>query len=398
MREAFQRALHRRPSDRGTNVTGKIWALHDVSFDAMPGDVIGVIGRNGAGKSTLLKVLSRITEPTSGHVDIYGHVGSLLEVGTGFHQDLTGRDNVFLNGAILGMRRAEIQRKFDEIVAFAEVEAFIDTPVKRYSSGMYMRLAFAVAAFLDSEILMVDEVLAVGDVGFQKRCLGKMREVSRSGRTVLFVSHNMAAVESLCNRSFYFRDGRLEASGSPRDLIQQYLAAEAGPASGYVDLDVHPGRRPGSKALMRSVRVVDRPDQIASVRMGSTLSLTVRYDSDVAISPVLGLVVKNGYGQAVFGINNRIVRGYQFDQASHAASVTCQLPELPLMPGTYSIDLFLGDAYRDYDVILDAITFEVIAADVFGSGRLPDAECGSVFWPASWTYAPHDASVEPAAR
>ena len=197
LREAIMRKFRYGREHRRKPVT-HFWALSDVSFNVSPGEVVGIIGRNGAGKSTLLKILSRITEPTTGRIDLYGRVGSLLEVGTGFHQELTGRENVFLNGAILGMQRAEIAAKFDEIVAFAEVERFIDTPVKRYSSGMYLRLAFSVAAFLESEILLVDEVLAVGDASFQKRCLGKMRDISAGGRTVIFVSHNMAAIESLC--------------------------------------------------------------------------------------------------------------------------------------------------------------------------------------------------------
>ena len=199
-----------------------IWALKDVSFEVKRGEVIGVIGRNGAGKSTLLKILSRITEPTEGYADVYGRVGSLLEVGTGFHPELTGRENIFLNGAILGMKKAEIDQKFDEIVAFAEVEKFIDTPVKHYSTGMYLRLAFAVAAHLEPEILLVDEVLAVGDAQFQKKCLGKMGEVANEGRTVLFVSHNMSAVRSLCNSSILLREGRLKFEGDTKQAIQIY--------------------------------------------------------------------------------------------------------------------------------------------------------------------------------
>jgi lipopolysaccharide transport system ATP-binding protein len=286
------------------------------------------------------------------------------------------------------MRRAEITRKFDEIVAFAEVETFIDTPVKRYSSGMYMRLAFAVAAFLDSEILLIDEVLAVGDASFQKRCLGKMRDLSASGRTVLFVSHNMAAIESLCNRCLYFSNGRLEASGSPRAIITTYLSSDAAPATAVIDLASHAGRRAGCEPVLRSVSRVDT-DGSATVRMGGTLALQVDFQyARGAIAPVLGLVVRNSYGQPVFGINNRIVPGYRFETPSEAGSLICRVRDLPLMPGTYSADLYLGDAYRDYDVVHDAISFEVVAADVFGSGRLPDANCGSVFWPASWTYLP----------
>jgi homopolymeric O-antigen transport system ATP-binding protein len=205
-----------------------IWALKDVSFEVRRGEVIGIIGRNGAGKSTLLKILSRITEPTEGYADIQGRVASLLEVGTGFNQELTGRENIYLNGAILGMRRAEIDRKFNEIVAFAEVEKFIDTPVKHYSSGMRMRLAFAVAAHLESEILLIDEVLAVGDVAFQRKCLGKMGDVSRSGRTVLFVSHNMQAVRTLCKRAILLYDGRIHSSGDSDAMVEAYLQANTG--------------------------------------------------------------------------------------------------------------------------------------------------------------------------
>lgn len=214
-------ALRRRAADR----VQELWALRDVSFDVAQGEVVGFIGHNGAGKSTLLKVLARIVEPTSGVVQIRGRVGSLLEVGTGFHPDLTGRENVFLNGALLGMRRAEIARRFDEIVAFAEIERFLDTPVKRYSSGMYMRLAFAVAAHLEPEVLVVDEVLAVGDIAFQKKCLGKMSDVARDGRTVLFVSHNLQAVSNLCTRALVLSAGQLEFDGAARAAIDQYSAA-----------------------------------------------------------------------------------------------------------------------------------------------------------------------------
>ena len=231
-----------------------IWALKDVSFEVRPGEVVGIIGRNGAGKSTLLKILSRITEPTEGHVEIRGRVGSLLEVGTGFHPDLTGRENVYLNGAILGMRRGEIERKFDEIVDFSGVEKFIDTPVKRYSSGMRVRLGFAVAAHLDPEILLVDEVLAVGDVAFQKKCLGKMGSVARQGRTVLFVSHNMAAIIALCHRGILIDGGSVAMSGPSGDVVTRYLMADA-TLGGEVTLP--PATGDARKAFgFRSIRVL----------------------------------------------------------------------------------------------------------------------------------------------
>ncbi|PYS99994.1 MAG: ABC transporter ATP-binding protein [Acidobacteria bacterium] len=227
LRESLVSAV-RKPIDRMRRngpkaADSQFWALSDVSFDVTPGEVVGIIGRNGAGKSTLLKILSRITEPTNGKVELYGRVGSLLEVGTGFHPELTGRENIFLNGAILGMHREEIAKKFDEIVDFAEIEEFLDTPVKRYSSGMYMRLAFAVAANLEPEVLIVDEVLAVGDAEFQKKCLGKMRDVSQHGRTVLFVSHNIKAIQQLCDVCILLESGKLIAQGATPGVVQQYV-------------------------------------------------------------------------------------------------------------------------------------------------------------------------------
>lgn len=220
VRSVFQKAERR--DGNGDSI---LWALKDVSFEVNRGEVVGIIGRNGAGKSTLLKILSRITKPTEGQVEIHGRVGSLLEVGTGFHPELTGRENIYLNGSILGMKKVEINRKFDEIVAFAEVEDFIDTPVKRYSSGMYVRLAFAVAAHLEPEILVVDEVLAVGDAKFQKKCLGKMGDVAKEGRTVLFVSHNMQAVQSLCRSALLIEGGRIVASGNTKSVVARYLSS-----------------------------------------------------------------------------------------------------------------------------------------------------------------------------
>ena len=225
LRDEVERLWNRMCNRHEAQKKGAFWALRDVSFDVMPGEVLGIIGRNGAGKSTLLKILSRITQQTAGEIVMRGRVASLLEVGTGFHPDLTGRENIFLNGAILGMRRAEIRRKLDEIIAFAEVEQFIDTPVKRYSSGMYVRLAFAVAAHLEPEILIIDEVLAVGDSQFQKKCLGKMGDASREGRTVIFVSHNMVALQSLCQRAVWLNGGQLMGDGKADEVVTRYLEA-----------------------------------------------------------------------------------------------------------------------------------------------------------------------------
>ena len=265
------RMFHRASTDE------VFWALRDVSFDVKSGEVIGFIGLNGAGKSTLMKILSRITEPTEGRAVINGRTGTLLEVGTGFHPELTGRENIYLSGAILGMRRAEIDRKFDEITAFAEVERFLDTPVKRYSSGMYVRLAFAVAAHLESEVLLVDEVLAVGDVAFQKKCLGKMSEVGRQGRTVLFVSHNMVAVQNLCQRVLWLREGRLEADGPTSDVVRRYLSASASSQNERVWTD--PQTSPGNEKVRLRRVSVKRADAGPSdlISMSTPLMVEIEY-------------------------------------------------------------------------------------------------------------------------
>lgn len=278
--EAFhaplRRLRHKAKVDEEAATT--LWALRDVSFDIHPGEVVGIIGRNGAGKSTLLKILSRITEPSTGRIELYGRVGSLLEVGTGFHQELSGRENIFLNGAILGMGRAEIERKFDEIVAFAEVEKFIDTPVKRYSSGMYVRLAFAVAAYLEPEILLVDEVLAVGDARFQRRCLDKMKDVSRHGRTVLFVSHNMPAVTRLCERTILMDEGRVLSDGPSHRVVGMYLQSGLGTTAEREWSD--PAQAPGSEVVrLRAVRVRTREGEVTdSIDIRYPVSVEMEYD------------------------------------------------------------------------------------------------------------------------
>ena len=380
LRESLMKAL----SGKAQRSSGElIWALREVSFDAMPGDVIGIIGRNGAGKSTLLKILSRITEPTTGRIELYGRVGSLLEVGTGFHPELTGRENILLNGAILGMRRAEILRKFDEIVAFAEVEKFIDTPVKRYSSGMYLRLAFAVAAFLESEILLVDEVLAVGDASFQKKCLGKMRDVSHSGRTIFFVSHNMAAVEGLCNRCLFIKEGLLAGDGSPHELIAKYLVAEAVPENASRDLTQHVGRPGKMSSLMQKISLRSQLGLPASaIRMGEGFSLYLDFAGTRRFRPNLNLTVKNYFGVPVFTISTRVQKQYQIAEAITSGTLICHLRDLPLLQGTYSIDVYLGEEYANLDIVYDAISFEVLPADVFESGQIPLTSDGTIFWPA----------------
>jgi lipopolysaccharide transport system ATP-binding protein len=278
-----------------------LWALKDISFEVKQGEIIGIIGRNGAGKSTLLKILSKITTPSSGRAEVYGRISSLLEVGTGFHPELSGRENVYLNGTILGMRKREVDRKFDEIVSFSGVEKFIDTPVKRYSSGMKVRLGFAVAAHLEPDILIIDEVLAVGDAEFQKKCLNKMEDVGRNGRTVLFVSHNMPAVARLCGRSLLIEGGELIEDGRSDDVVKNYLCSGLGTmgAKEWNDLDTAPG---GEKARLRAVRVRSEDGEITdSIDIRKPLRIEMEYDllqSDQVLLPIFNL--KNERGQDVF--------------------------------------------------------------------------------------------------
>jgi lipopolysaccharide transport system ATP-binding protein len=323
------------------------WALKDVSFEVGRGEVIGIIGKNGAGKSTLLKVLSRITEPTEGWADIHGRVGSLLEVGTGFHPELTGRENVYLNGAILGMRRAEVRRKFDDIVSFAEVERFIDTPVKRYSSGMYLRLAFAVAAHLEPEILIVDEVLAVGDAAFQKKCLGKMESVAGAGRTVLFVSHDLTNIAVLCDSVLLLEGGRVKMAGPPAAVIEEYVrqGAAACPAVAW-DADTAPG-----DALARIVGVrasgqlVDGGDSFA---LQESVSLTVEFvvgGGGLRLNPVF--LVKNALGTTVFSTANYAEPEWGAKRyAPGRYRAECRIPAHLLNEGRYSTDVLLVQEMR----------------------------------------------------
>jgi len=364
------------------------WALRDVSFDVRRGDVVGIIGRNGAGKSTLLKILSRITEPSEGRARIRGRVASLLEVGTGFHPELTGRENIFLNGTILGMSRREIQQRFDEIVSFAEVERFLDTPVKRYSSGMYLRLAFAVAAHLEPEILIVDEVLAVGDVAFQKKCMARMGDVARGGRTILLVSHSLAAIESLCSTCLVIDKGRLKYVGPPASAVQRYLTQDAASAADEVALVGHAGRIADSRPAMQTIAVCDEAGTpTRAVRMGSRCSITVRFRHDAPIAPVLSLVVRTGAGMAVFSINNRIVAADAPVTPRDRGVVTATFDSLPLMPGSYLVDVFFGDAYADFDWIESATSFDVLEADVFGTGKIAPRGGGVVYCPATFVVA-----------
>jgi len=364
-----------------------IWALKDFDLEVKPGEVIGVVGRNGAGKSTLLKILSRITEPTTGRVELRGRVASLLEVGTGFHAELTGRENVFLAGAIHGMRRAEIIRKFDQIAAFADIERFLDTPVKRYSSGMYVRLAFAVAAHLEPEILLVDEVLAVGDIEFQRKCLGRMREVATGGRTVLFVSHNMVSIESLCGRAVLLEQGRKTMEGEPRHVVETYLASFRC-STGSVALGDRTDRVGGVHARFTDVHFYDADGHItASVPMGGNLTVEAEFVCNQTLSrPRFLVLFTNGMGQTIFHAKSHAAVDVMPD-AGKGGKVQCRFPALNLPPGMYSIALRLNDSVAQrVDGIEMAASIEVTEADVYGTGRGAQEPDDVMFMPAEWTW------------
>ncbi len=360
-----------------------VWALRNATFEVAHGEVVGIIGRNGAGKSTLLKILSRITEPTEGRAVINGRVGSLLEVGTGFHPELTGRENIYLSGAIMGMKRREIDRKLDEIVAFADIARFLDTPVKRFSSGMYVRLAFAVAAHLEPEILLVDEVLAVGDTAFQKKCLGKIGDVAREGRTVLFVSHNMAAVLDLCQTVHWLDRGMLADTGAPLRVVQNYLSF--GQASSEIDLVNHAGRRAGSKQAMAKARLLSNGVPAASFRSGDPFELEVEVTCGDATFPELslGFILKDGVGFNLFA-TNMAQYGQAVENAEGCVTLRMSMDQLPLSPGAYGLSLFLGNGTYDIDAVENAIQFDVLWNPELNLS-FPQPHWGPLYVSVKWT-------------
>ena len=370
---------------RGNSNAPELWALKDVSFEVAPGDVVGIIGRNGAGKSTLLKVLSRICEPTTGRVELYGRVASLLEVGTGFHPELTGRENIFLNGSILGMTRKEIETKFDEIVAFAEVEKFIDTPVKRYSSGMYVRLAFAVAAHLEPEILVVDEVLAVGDAAFQKKCLGRMRDVASTGRTVIFVSHNMAAVSSLCSKAMVLWEGKVEYPlGDVEGAVQQYLTQVHKITK--TKLADRTDRQGNGKVRIKDFVAFDKNgNELEYLATGQEIDFRIYYSSNETNlqNVAVAIGISSNSGSFVSMLSNQVA-GDTFETIARDGYFNCKIKKLPLMPGSYTAGLIV----RANDVILDwiqqAVTLIVEPGDFYGTGRMPPASHSGVLLEQEW--------------
>ena len=360
LRESLTLAIRQpfRSNSKGTHET--IWALKDVSFEVAPGEVVGIIGHNGAGKSTLLKVLSRITEPTAGRVELFGRVGSLLEVGTGFHPELTARENIYLNGAILGMRHDEIKRKFDEIVDFAEVEKFIDTPVKHFSSGMYVRLAFAVAAHLEPEVLIVDEVLSVGDAPFQKKCLGKMNDVARAGRTVLFVSHNLGAVSQLCSRGIILKNGRVVFDGNAPDAVTTYVE-DMRSASSSVTFENEPGKN--MQILSMSVVSPDG-EEISTHPHTESFSVVVKYRVDkwtIGAHVCLDVFTENGT-RLLWATDVESIDDLSVERKSGLYTARITIPEMVLTPGFYyfTTGIYAPGTMKVFDHRENAVSIEIL--------------------------------------
>jgi lipopolysaccharide transport system ATP-binding protein len=368
-----------------------IWALRDVSFEIAHGDVVGIIGRNGAGKSTLLKILGRVTEPTEGYAELSGRVGSLLEVGTGFHGELSGRDNTFLSGAILGMRRAEIVRKFDEIVAFAELERFIDTPVKHYSSGMYLRLAFAVAAYLEPEILLVDELLAVGDAEFQKKCLGRMSDVAKQGRTVLFVSHNMGAIKALCTKGILLESGRETLHGDVEECVRRY-AESARSATISTSVSLVDRRRRYASDLIRftELTLLDGSGvPSGTFRYGTSMTVRVRFRASQRLRVAVEVFLKGTNGQRIAAFGSAKFHGVWVQAVpDQEIAIEMRVPRLPLAGGRYALDVVLAIPHQWLDCIEDACFFDVEESDPGGTGYGYVQSEGFVYIEHAWASAP----------
>ncbi len=363
-----------------------VWALREVSFEVQQSEVLGIIGRNGAGKSTLLKLLSRITYPTSGILKVGGRVASLLEVGTGFHEELTGRENIYLNGSILGMRKQEIKQHLDEIVEFSGINQFIDTPIKRYSSGMRLRLGFAVAAHLSPDILLVDEVLAVGDADFQKKCLNAMNDLRTSGRTVLFVSHNMAAIESLCSRCIWIEAGRIRANGEARAVVSEYMKTFAQASTGSVNLEAIESRSGNGEGKFTHIEFLNESGETTNViRSGDRLTIRLHYRVHKSLRDlVIGINILTEYG-TLLAANNNWATGNDIPFVeSGEGFADLEIDCLYLLPGRYYLSLWLGKWNNLHDVLKNCIHFDVETSDYYGSGRGIDSSFGVMFLPSRW--------------
>jgi len=383
----------RRASEDGADRPQLFWALRDISFEVEQGEAVGVIGRNGAGKTTLLKLLARITEPTEGWANICGRVGSLLEVGTGFHQELTGRENVYLNGAILGMSRREIEGKFDEIVAFAEVEDFIDTQVKHYSSGMYMRLAFSVAAHLEVEILLIDEILAVGDVAFQAKCLDKMGEVTRGGRTILFVSHNMGVINALCDRAVWIEKGRIMQIGSSVNVTEactRFQKTGLGEERVGYKIDVNELNKPRNGFALIDCRLTNPSNPGTGSRTGDPLEIAADYESDATfVSPAFIVKIKDMYGQELIRLATTPISGFKIDGLHRRGQIRLSIDCLPLVASHYLLDFELvRPGYENIASFESLIEFDVELFDYYGHGVALDRSRGLVVVDHSWHHEP----------
>jgi lipopolysaccharide transport system ATP-binding protein len=387
------RSAFRKPGRGRSTPDQYIWALDDLNFEVSQGQVVGVIGRNGAGKSTLLKILSRITEPTKGFADIDGRVGSLLEVGTGFHPELTGRENIFLNGAILGMKRAEIQRKFDAIVAFSEVEKFIDTPVKHYSSGMYLRLAFAVAAHLETEILLVDELLAVGDAAFQKRCLGKMGEVANSGRTILLVSHNMPVISALAERSILIQEGKVALYDDTENVIRTYLASGKQMAA---SLTTHTERTGTGELRFTALEICgESGERLPFLISGQSATIRLHYTCERPVRSgnlIIDMLICDSLGFPVCTFSTRFAPLEEQTLAAQGA-LECYIPQLLLAEESYSANIWCVLNNTLVDFIQNVGLPPVQSYDFFGTGAMPiKRKHGSLLLPHQWRPA-HDLAL-----
>jgi len=368
-----------------TDTTKILWALKDVSFEIKRGEVIGIIGRNGAGKSTLLKILSRITEPTTGTATIYGRVGSLLEVGTGFHPELTGRENIYLNGAILGMKRTDIARQFDEIIAFAEVEKFIDTPVKHYSSGMYLRLAFAVAAHLEPDILLIDEILAVGDFEFQQKCFGKMGDISQAGKTVLLVSHHLHAIESLCNRCILLNDGQVEGDNQTTEIIKQYIHSTVSQQQEGSKFVRHIDENSYPPIHFVEVQLLVNGEQRNTYRSGDAFEIRLLIRNISYTKPfTAAFSIKTVRGEVIFVSHHHDNSSFSTLEPGQAVMMSAVVMPNLLMPGNYLIDIGINDeSWGCLDLVRDVLSFQILPLP--NQFSLQDKRPGLLYLSLDWT-------------